>query len=257
MRKTLTKLTPLYSNLDIEYQHLYSGPYEDLSVGLPDAFIVAALKDGQVTGFGRPVVALGNPKTLKKQAQRLLGLGKVSTIDLLQGGELSAFSKTLLTHGLAARPYFTQVIDLTQPIQVAYKSYRQLVRGAEVMQIRYDYAAFSLFKLAHQAQHGHTRPDDTWAIQWFMVKVGKAFLVIGPTGEGVLVYKNKYAAYYASAAGEGSHKSLWSAILYCKEQGLNTFELGEQVFSGDTKKVNISKYKRGFGGNTLTRMIIE
>jgi len=57
--------------------------------------------------------------------------------------------------------------------------------------------------------------------------------------------------------GANSHAIIWKAILRAKELGCKFFEMGEQVFSGDEKLIGISKFKCGFGGQTIVRLIIE
>jgi len=77
---------------------------------------------------------------------------------------------------------------------------------------------------------------------------------------GVFIYYNKHAAYYGigcSLEGVNSHAIIWQAILHAKELGCKTFEMGEQVWTGDEKLINISKFKRGFGGECYTRLILE
>ena len=73
---------------------------------------------------------------------------------------------------------------------------------------------------------------------------------------GFFIYNN-HTCYYGvgcSMEGADTHAAIWEAILYAKELGCKYFEMGEQVFSGDEKLVNISKFKHGFGGSCKMRL---
>lgn len=77
------------------------------------------------------------------------------------------------------------------------------------------------------------------------------------------MYKNM--AYYSSYAEKADmtdgnapgHILHWETIKYLKEHGIDFYEMGEQVFgeypkgTEEEKLVNISKFKRGFGGYTV------
>jgi len=109
-----------------------------------------------------------------------------------------------------------------------------------------------------------TRSLETWKIQSEMLRRKEAFCIL--TGEagladaGALFIYNNHTCYYGvgcSMEGADSHAIIWEAILHAKGLGCEWFEMGEQVFSGDEKTMNISKFKRGFGGFCQVRLIIE
>ena len=113
--RDLRQKTCLLSKIDIEYQQEYSGPYEDLSYYGDDCIVIAAIKDGKITGFGRPVIAIGTDKGLKVQFKRLYNISPdILYLDFLSEGRLSGASKFLLKRGLSGRPYYTQIVDLTK-----------------------------------------------------------------------------------------------------------------------------------------------
>ena len=251
--------TALYSPLDKEYNQEMSGPYKDLGC--------AGLKDGRISGYWRPLVGINT--------EQLLHLWAVSQdiyyMDFLENG-LSLVSSMLLSKGYKATPYYTQIIDLTKSESElkagVRKSYRSLINKDHVTSDMHDIVPY---KRLHEQVRGVTRHSDTWHIQQKMIWQKEAFCLIqarfknmqNPLATntiveaGVLVYYNKDTAYYASGASTvDSHALMWQAILKAKKLGCKKFEMGEQVF-GESKEANISKFKRGFGGITEVRLILE
>jgi hypothetical protein len=196
---------------------------------------------------------VGGDKDLKLQIERLYDIcPNIYYMDFLIDGKLSVISQFLLRHGHKARPYYTQIIDLTKTNEELHadlrKSYRSLVNktgGIKVGRIR-DY------KRLHEKEKGKVRSDKTWSIQ---EKIEP--LVCTQNNRGSMFYENKIGAYYFSATGENNHATVWWSICLLKNRGYKFVEMGEQVFSGDKKQCDISLYKRGFGGTTVTRLLIE
>jgi len=251
--------TALYSQLDKEYNQIMSGPYEDLGC--------AGLKEGRISGFWRPLVGI--------DAEQLLHLwGKSQDIyymDFLENG-LSSASTILLSKGYTATPYYTQIIDLTKAEaelrRAVRKSYRSLINKKATIS---DMNEIMPYRRLHEQERGVTRCSDTWHIQQNMMWQKEAFCLLQSrfenmrdpspqntiTEAGILVYYNKNTSYYASGCSVvDSHTIMWQAILKAKELGCKKFEMGEQVY-GDSKEANISKFKRGFGGTTEVRLILE
>jgi hypothetical protein len=264
----LEEITPLYSNWDIAYQQEYSGPYEDVSYYGDDAIVIAGLKDGHISGFGRSMIALGRPKSLKREIQRLYSISNhILYLDYLKEGTASAVTKFLLAKGVTAKPYFSQVIDLTSDRLYTdlRKSYKQLVKQDDDVIASSDGRHLDKLRELHKQICGYsTRPQATWDIQKKMLIKRRAFVVSKMDGDkmlaGALFYHNKYSAYYAVAKSlpeVKTHSLIWKAIQYAKWMGLQTLEMGEQVFNGDKKTVDISLFKSGFGGQTKTRLLID
>ena len=259
----ITRHTALYSPLDIEYQQEYSGPYEDLSFRSEEVEIVSALKDGRITGFGRPVVCFGDDKLQKLHMERLWDTSKdIQYMDYLVDGYLSTASQFLLRHGYEAKPYYTQVINLSYGFARLHadvrKSYKSLING--VKRITFAADVSHLYELHIEAAGRETRSKNTWDIQQKMINEKQAFSLLMVNKAGVLIYHNNQWAYYAVAAslpGINTHALLWEAIVWCEAAGIKYFELGEQTFNGDKKLMDISKFKRGFGGKTVTRLLLE
>lgn len=256
---TLKQLTALYTPLDIAYSQAMSGPYEDLSYHGQDCDVIVGLKDGRITGFWRPVVAVGDERDLKLHIVRLYEISRhITYMDFLIDGKLSVISRFLLRQGYRASPYFTQIIDIRDMEVVRRnlrKSYKSLVNKTKGV----NTTVFDRYYCLHREICGGLRPAKTWQIQEDMVDTGQAFVVAGP-GAAVLIYHNNHIAYYAggrSLPGVDSHAVLWYAIETAHQLRCKYFELGEQVFAGDPKLVNISKFKAGFGGETKIRLILE
>ena len=250
----LEELTALYSPLDIEYSQVMSGPYEDLSYHDGDTKVIAGLKGGRISGFWRPVVAVGGDKDLKLHIERLYDIcPNIYYMDFLIDGKLSVISQILLRHGHKARPYYTQIIDLTKSEEELHadlrKSYKSLVNKLDNLYVM----AVAQYKGYCEVIKGKTRSDETWKIQ---EKIHPICCV--REDSGCMFYKYKDGAYYFNGYGSGSHSCVWWAIIKeLKRTGCKYVEMGEQVFSGDPKLVNISKFKRGFGGTCQTRLILE
>jgi hypothetical protein len=259
----LEELTALYSPLDIEYSQAMSGPYEDLSFRSDEVTIIAGLKDDRISGFWRPVVAVGDDKLQKLHIERLYDICRnIYYMDFLIDGKLSVISQFLLRHGHKARPYYTQIIDLTKTEEELHadlrKSYKNLC-NKDFGGI--DNALGVLRKLHYEMHRRQTRSNETWHIQSKIISMQQAFISIQEENKAAcLIYHNQHTAYYFSGASKrdaNSHPCLWRAILFAKDLGCKTFEMGEQVFNGDPKLINISKFKRGFGGTCQTRLILE
>lgn len=276
--KQINLYSALYSDLGMEYQKAHSGPFTDLSFRGGDAVIIAALKDGQISGYGRPVVASGNSKVLKREIQRLYDISpNIFYQDFLHQGNLSVISKFLIRKGAKVEPYYTQIIDLNQTEQELHqgirKSYTSLINSRLLNthiidhQVRFEDildTAFRKFKDLYHLKVDNPRPEETWDIQYEMIKTGEAFISAdiedGKLLSAGLFLHNEHCCYYGvgkSLPNVISHGTIWNAILHAKSLGLKTIELGEQVLYGEPKLVWISAFKAGFGGKTKTLLRIR
>ena len=265
----LSTLTPLYRPRDLDYADEVSGPYEDLSFRADECEVIAGLKDDHITGFWRPMVAVGSDRLLKEQIKRLYDIcPNITYMDFLTDS-LSVISKFLLDKGYEAKPYFTQIIDLTKTKEQLHsdlrKSYKSIVNKDVIISIMGD---IEPYKKLHAEIKGQKRSVDSWFIQQQMIWDKQLFCllqskVIDPMTAwslaGGLFYYNDDCCYYGSGCasmGVNGHNVIWEAILHAKELGCKTFEIGEQVFGND-KLADISKFKRGFGGVCKTRLVLE
>jgi len=246
----LEELTALYSPLDIEYSQIMSGPYEDLSFHDNNIKVIAGLKDNRISGFWRPMVAIGDDKTLKMHIERLYDIcDNIYYMDFLIDGKLSVISQFLLRHGHKARPYYTQIIDLRYPIYANLrKSYRSLVNKTTGIAP----STIEDYKEIHRKAKGITRSARTWEVQKKM-----AYVCQTKRDSGALFYHNNFGGYYFSSSGSKNHAIVYSCLRRLQNKGCVYAEMGEQIFNGKIKDMNISKFKRGFGGKTITRLILE
>lgn len=114
-----------------------------------------------------------------------------------------------------------------------------------------------------------TRNSEMYYHYYRFVKAGEGIVALAGNGEenvAVLIatfYKD--TAYYSSYAEltdklsgiPVGHQLQWSTMLELKRRGIRFYEIGEQVYgnyekgSEEAKLVNISNFKRGFGGYTV------
>ena len=105
------------------------------------------------------------------------------------------------------------------------------------------------------------------------IRDGKAILV-GAICEGrpaafavIIIFKD--GAYYGSGCRDSeinlpaSHLIQWEAITWLKSHGFITYEIGLQWFGPQwfcvpsEKEISISRFKRGFGGQTISQFTGE
>lgn len=206
--------------------------------------------------------------------------------DFLCDGRLSEFSRHLLALGASASPAFTQLIDLgaseTQLHTKLSKSFRWNVNwGRKNLTLRVVEGASSApadmtrFKTLHKEASGRqTRPEASWDRQFDMLRGNEAFAVFAEMdGEMVSAalfpVSQSYCFYGVSASDRTlfdkpmSHAVIWEALLHARNLGCRWFEMGEQVFPGQSKpgpsekELGISTFKRRFGGDTHIRLLIS
>jgi hypothetical protein len=251
MTNLLENMTALYTPEDIEYAQVMSGSYLDLSVDAGAFVCIAAWKDGKITGYWRPMVCFGpNGAQTSWFMDRIWSESQdIYYQDFFIDGTLSPISRFLLVEAYTATPYYTQVIDLSQSVEVLRhglrKSYHSLVNKQE----RVEFCDIKVFQGIHEYVKQKTRPQESWDIQRKM-----NLLCCHDNGRcGVMFYVGPVWAYYASAAGENTHAAIWACLLELKQRGVKYCEMGEQTYGLD-KAGNIAAYKRGFGGVTRVRL---
>lgn len=248
----IEKQTALYSNLDRQYSEAMSGPYEDLS---RNGTTCAAMAGGKITGYWRPVVIFEDSID---EIKRLWDTSRdILYEDYLIDGKLSAASKWLMSHGYIVEPNYVCIVDLREirwgDIR---KSYQNLI-NREIHDCRLADDIFNYKRLHSDLSGRSTRNHQSWKVQQKMIESMEGFLVEKDDG-GVFVMHNDDWAYYASGKCRGnSHALMWKAILECRERGIRWLEMGEQTFFSNEKLINISNFKRGFGGVVVTRLILK
>lgn len=196
-------------------------------------------------------------------------------------GQISPFYNYnyLLRYGYLDRSSLTQIIDLRQSKEKLFadvrKGHKHNIKKAGIYDIKV-YSSQNItdekieeYKKIYEEDAGRvTRNSELYHHYLTFIKNGKGLVAFGSIRErevGVAVvtlYKN--TAYYSSY-GElekelGNipigHILQWEIINYLKKSGIEYYEIGEQIFGkthyceADLKLMNISNFKRGFGGYT-------
>jgi len=297
-------LDALYGAANLAYYREYCGSQdaEDLSLlvveggealcGVRAFRRVLATGAIEISCFGLPLlyaersqaeasVLARAQRKLRTEIESLLQKMPVGAIirykDSLPGGCLTPLGRLLLDRGAEATPTFSQIIDLSLPVETLHKgltkAYKWAVNwGKKNLALRVlDRDSITAehveqFRLLHiEAAGRETRTPDSWAMQYNMVCEGEAFCVFASMEE-VLVsaalfpYSKSHCFYGVSASRRDlfdkplSHIVIWEALLHAKMLGLRCFEMGEQLFpmaprhNPSQKELGISFFKRAFGG---------
>ncbi|MBN1353735.1 MAG: GNAT family N-acetyltransferase [Candidatus Omnitrophica bacterium] len=172
----------------------------------------------------------------------------------------------------------TNIIDLKLPEQTLWgnlrKSYRPLIKGEtkkyEVMFLDFKNISERLFaefeNLYFLASGKHVYSRQEWAILCELVRQDKGMLTVAKTGNkaigGAYFNHDSGKAYYSLGANHPQyeknyfigHRLIWEAITYYISRGFRWLELGWQFYpeqlleKPSEKEINISYFKRGFGG---------
>ena len=196
-------------------------------------------------------------------------------------------SYNFLRYGYNSKLTTTNILDLTDSEEEAfsrlrsrYKSY--IKKELKDIDLRFDYIDSSCrdvyeklmdFKKIHAIDAGRqTRTDASWECQLKWLSGGYASLVLSwskslnkyISGVFILIYKhNAYYGAYAtidSTRNNGfiGHLTQWNAIKYLISKGIKKYETGWNYYKSsfdehgyNEKLINISKFKRGFGGREI------
>lgn len=185
----------------------------------------------------------------------------------------------LLKYGYLDSSLNTQIIEVSQPIEILRSNLRHghdsdITRAAKVLRAEiYDQknitrAIFDAYAdLHHKAAGRVTRPQATFDMMFEFIKSGYAFLAAASKGQSFIGFsyfiRYKNNVYYGSSCNEIdvnlpiTHSIQWRAIEWMHENGCKFYEIGWQQY-GPTlqdfpspKEVDISHFKRGFGGFTV------
>jgi hypothetical protein len=253
-------MNPLYSELGIEYQQAYSGPYIDRTVKPERGTLIVAEQEGRLSGFGRPAIVTGKADAVYDGFLELYDRHRnIWYADDLSEG-VNSISRYLLKQGQQPKVYMTQVIDLDRSIEIIHadfrKSFRNLANKYETF-VSDDPEDIWKLKAAHLAAFGHqTRSDETWRIQGRMIDQGEAFIIhdLKWRAAALFIYDADLCCYGVCAAAIEAHPLIWHAIRCAQKHLCLELEMGEQIFHGDMKAVSVAGFKRGFGGQTRVRL---
>ena len=118
----------------------------------------------------------------------------------------------------------------------------------------------------HHVSGRVTRSEETWHIQYKMIKAAEAFAVIAffedkMIGGSLIIYSD-FEAYYAVGVYDRdlmqsgisvAHSMLFKAISIAKKLNVQRFILGDVSFSNSTKEQNIAKFKLGFATDIINK----
>lgn len=175
----------------------------------------------------------------------------------------------------------TNIVDLNTDIQELWKklrkSYRSIINNNQNKYIIFIMDSANANKeiheiyreLHHKAAGKITRLLSTFDIEFRMLQKNNATLICLMKDDIYIAmsyfYHNGKTVYYGSSADDPllsnnipyEHSIIWSAIEYFKKNNYSKLELGwqhfsQQIFDHPSKKeVDISFFKRGFGGNVV------
>ncbi len=206
----------------------------------------------------------------------------IMSLSTLAKNHLSPFKYNyLMKYGYENISLNTQVLVLDIDERTLWgnikKSHRnEIKRGEEqfkfVVDSPYstDKKLFKEFKNLHfLAAKRRTRSERTWDLQHQSKVKGNAIVILAylddkPIG-GIFTMLYKDGAYYGVSANHPdyehlpiSHSIQWKMIKWLKQNRYKYYELGYQHFSDQSydhpsqKEIDISKFKRHFGGYTIT-----
>lgn len=187
----------------------------------------------------------------------------------------------LLRYGLLDIPIATQVIDLQQDEESLWtgvrKGHRYDIRRSEkVCKTTFwnsetiTVEVFSRYQQLHEKDAGRiTRSQRSFDVMIEWIEAGHAVLAeathYGSSVAFALIILFNDGAFYGSACKDpevldlnASHMLQWHTIRWLKASGYKHYDMGLQYFSSQwsfvpsEKELSISKYKRGFGGTTIS-----
>ncbi len=228
-----------------------------------------------------------------KEIDRLAGQEKTARVRFRLPSLSSSFLKKnfFLTNYLLRFGYLdislnTRIIDLRKTEAELWgglrRNHRRNILKGEEFKVRFYNSknitreVFEAYKIMHQkAASRQTRPDKTFDLMYYWLEIDWAFLaVVEFQGKQIgfeyySIYKN-YALGFSAANDPDYEKDYpirhlleWEAIKWMKNQGILLYEIGLQWYGTllydfpDQKQLNISHFKKGFGGFVIPLMAGE
>lgn len=269
--QTVWAIVPLIIEIQGEYREFSfsGGP-------IPEPIIKAALgrKEKEIEKF---IFAEYSLLAIANDVQRIA----IRQSNAYQGK--MEFSDTILTRrGYTDMSIYTSVLSLQrneeQLLAEMTKGHRSAISKAIRSSIeieKYDELTITAdkwhsFKESYFTAAGKkTRPEKAFEILFQFIKDGYGYLFEsfeqGQSSSFVYVIVYKSYAYYSMSCRNkeivtvDSQILQWEIIKFLKKKSILYYELGEQYFTPsffypvDAKKIAISQYKRGFGGELITQ----
>lgn len=193
--------------------------------------------------------------------------------------------KRLISHGFNDISLSTQLIDLRKEEKVLWdelrRNHRRSILKGDKFEIKF-YDNMNITKgifyeykeMHHKASGRKTRPNKTFELMFDQAKRGFGFLVVASLNqknigfEFYTIYKKQAEGF--SAANDPDfeylpirHRLEWEAMLWMKSRDMDFYDIGIQQ-SGPlpydlptAKEINISHFKKGFGGQTVPLLTLE
>jgi RimJ/RimL family protein N-acetyltransferase/ABC-type transporter Mla MlaB component len=207
-------------------------------------------------------------------------------VDQLVDGSISFLTRWALDRDATLETDFNQVVDLTRDEALLWQDLTKTCQWAVnwgrknlrlgILEAETAAGAFRELRRLHVAAASGSMPSDaTWAAQEQMITEGEAFVVTGSLDDKVVSAaffqrSMSYCSYGVSASDRSlvdkptGHALLWTAMRHAKKLGDACFSLGSQVWSNagemsravSPKEINVSRFKRGFGGRALPQLIV-
>ncbi len=175
----------------------------------------------------------------------------------------------------------TQIIDLDKDERTLWRDIKKsnrfeikkgnnLFKFSIVKPLSYKSREFEEFKKLHFLAAGRlTRSEKSWEIQYDWITKGNGIVILAYLDEkpigGIYTILYKDGGYYGISANHPdyeqysiSHAIQWKMIKWLKGNRYKYYELGIQQFSAQNydhpteKDIQISLFKRHFGGKTIT-----
>ena len=176
----------------------------------------------------------------------------------------------------------TSILNLSENFDTIWKnlrkSYKSLINNGKkyydihiMDHINVNKKIFNTHRELHYKAAGKvTRPEKTWDLQYEMLKDDNAILIGLKDKDQFIAFSylahNNEMTYYGNSSDDPEynatipleHTIIWTAIEYYKNRKFKTLEFGHQYFGKQLfrqpskKDMNISFFKRGFGGKIVT-----
>lgn len=202
----------------------------------------------------------------------------MTLIDPLSAIEQKYQHNYLLEQNFLDVSLLTTIVDLRVSAEILFsrlrKSFKPLInremKRCQIVMVDHKSVTKVLFehfpRLYHLASGRNVYADSEWDILFMMIKQDLGMLVLVQLGNEIIggsYFNHSNAkAYYSLSANDpkyetsnySGHIAIWKAMEYYNQRGFEWLELGWQFFgpqlleNPSEKNVNISFFKRGFGG---------
>ena len=192
----------------------------------------------------------------------------------------------LLKHGFMDLAYVSQVIDLRKDRESLWSDFRKghksdVKIAKQVCDIsiwnenNITSETLGNYQRIHSAERGgESRPQASFSEMLGWIEKGNAVLMEAsyqgkPIGFSLAILFDKHA-YYGSTCRDpdfkhlpSSHLIQWNIIKWLQDNGVEWYDLGPQRFHNqwfeppNPRGLNVARFKRGFGGNTLPTLTAE